>query len=127
MEVAKLAASRSTCDRAMVGCVLVKDRQIISTGYNGSPPGMPHCLDVGHLLVEGHCMRTVHAEQNAVAQAAMHGISTSGAVAYVTHTPCQACEKLLDAAGVERVIIGEKYRREALDLTGLEFIYVGTT
>lgn len=109
MDIAHLAAARSTCDRARVGCILVQDRYIIATGYNGAPSGMPHCDDYGHLLVDGHCIRTIHAEQNAVAQAAMHGVSTMGATAYVTHMPCVSCAKLLIAAGIANVVYAEGY------------------
>ena len=109
MDIAQLAAARSTCDRARVGCVLVQDRYIIAAGYNGAPSGMPHCDDYGHKMVDGHCIRTIHAEQNAVAQAAMHGAPTKGATAYVTHLPCISCAKLLIAAGIATVVYAAGY------------------
>lgn len=126
MEVAKLVSRRSTCPRASVGCVLVKDNQIIATGYNGSAPGMPHCDDHGCEIREGHCQRTLHAEVNAVGQAARNGASTVGSTAYVTHTPCLHCAKVLVAAGVTQIIAGESYGSHATlihRLYGLEIHY----
>ena len=90
MDIAFAVAERSTCDRAHVGAVLVRDRRILTTGYNGAPAGLPHCDEVGHLIVDGHCVRALHAEQNAIIQAALHGISIQGATAYVTHQPASA-------------------------------------
>lgn len=109
MELAKLAAVRSTCPRASVGCVLVLDRQVIATGYNGSAPGMPHCDDAGCEMVANHCVRTIHAEVNAVGQAARRGVSVSGSTAYVNYTPCIQCQKVLVSAGVSNVIVAQKY------------------
>ncbi len=109
MEVARVVASRSTCDRAYVGCVIVRERRILTTGYNGAPAGMPHCDEVGHLMENNHCIRTLHAEQNALIQAALHGISTKGATLYVTHQPCFTCAKLIVNAGIVRVIHGCGY------------------
>lgn len=126
MAVARLAATRSTCPRAQVGCVLVVDNQIVATGYNGSAPGKPHCTDAGCLMDGNHCQRCVHAEMNAVAQAAKHGISVEGAVAFVTHTPCMSCCKVLAAAGIRNVTIGQTYgshARLAEETFGLEFTY----
>jgi dCMP deaminase len=110
MEIARTVAKRSTCDRAQVGAVLVRDHRILTTGYNGALPGQYHCDEIGHFIVDGHCVRTVHAEANAVVQAALHGISTKGATAYVTHFPCINCTKLLIAAGVKILVYGESYR-----------------
>ena len=104
MKMAVDASDRSTCNRARVGCVLVCNRRVIATGYNGSNHGMPHCDDIGHLIVDEHCVRTVHAEVNAVIQSALYGVSTKGATAYVTHIPCFNCTKVLYNAGVERVV-----------------------
>ena len=109
MDIAFTVASRSTCDRAHVGAVLVRDRRILATGYNGSPAGLPHCDEVGHLMVDGHCVRALHAEQNAIIQAALHGISTEGATAYVTHQPCLTCAKMLINAGIHRVVYAGNY------------------
>ena len=74
MKIANAVSERSTCDRAQVGCVLVLEKRILTTGFNGSPTGQPHCDEVGHLMVEGHCVRTIHAETNAIIQAALHGV-----------------------------------------------------
>jgi dCMP deaminase len=100
MDIARRVAERSTCDRAHVGCVLVRDNRVLATGYNGSVSGMPHCDDVGHDIVNGHCKRTIHAEMNAIIQCAIHGVSSKGAIVYVTHYPCYDCAKALVNAGV---------------------------
>lgn len=110
MEIAQKVAERSTCDRANVGCVLVIDRQIVSTGYNGSARGASHCDDVGHMMSGGHCVRTVHAEVNAIAQAAKHGTKIDGATAYITHFPCFECAKVLVNSGIVRVVYSDGYR-----------------
>lgn len=107
--IARAVAERSTCDRKHVGCVLVRDNNVLACGYNGSVTGEPHCDDVGHLMENGHCTRTVHAEANAVAQAAKNGVSVRGATAYVTCTSCRACEMLLRNAGVGLILAGEDY------------------
>ena len=112
MNFAHAASMRSTCDRKHVGCVLVVDRQIIATGYNGSVPGAEHCDDVGHDMVDGHCVRTIHAEVNAVAQAARSGIATRGATAFVNTFPCWQCFKVLAGAGIERVVYDDLYRED---------------
>ena len=109
-EIAQTVAKRATCDRAHVGCVIVsKDHQILSTGYNGSLPGAPHCDEVGHYMVDGHCVRTNHAEINAIAQAAKHGHSISDAVAYVTHKPCLQCARTLIASGIAYIYYDVAY------------------
>lgn len=110
-EMAKLVATRATCNRAQHGCVLVRDKQVLATGYNGSPPGEPHCTDpgVGCLIVDGHCKRCFHAEDNAITQALSRGISLRGATAYVTGTPCEFCASKLIAAGVSRVVYAAHY------------------
>lgn len=107
MDLAVRAATRSTCDRKHVGCVLVKDRQVIATGYNGSIRGRPHCDDVGHLLLDGSCVRPSHAEENAIVSAARLGISTEGSTCYTTHFPCWRCTRMLSQAGVEQVLFQE--------------------
>jgi len=104
MQIAELTARRGTCDRAHVGAVAVKDKRIVMSGYNGSPPGMAHCSEVGHQLENGHCIRTIHAEQNVVAQCAKNGIALDEVTMYVTHEPCYHCLKLLISAGVDLVI-----------------------
>ena len=109
LKLAMLASERATCPRMHCGCVLVKDRYVLSTGYNGSLPGADHCEDVGCLVVDGHCVRTNHAEMNAIAQAARHGVSVDGATAYVTNMPCTTCAKALAAAGIRRVVVFSDY------------------
>ncbi|MCO6530930.1 MULTISPECIES: deoxycytidylate deaminase [Lactobacillus] len=103
MMQALVIAQRSTCDRALVGSVLVKDNRIIGTGYNGSVTGEPHCDDVGHQLVDGHCVRTIHSEMNSLIQCARNGVSTDNTEIYVTHFPCYNCAKALVQAGIKRI------------------------
>lgn len=128
MQIAFTVAQRSTCDRAHVGCVLVRDRRILTTGYNGAPAGLPHCDDVGHLMVDGHCVRTLHAEQNAIIQAALHGISIEHASSYVTHQPCLTCAKMLINAGIRRVVYAGNYpdehSRRFLAEAGVELVHM---
>ncbi|MFA5132652.1 MAG: cytidine/deoxycytidylate deaminase family protein [Candidatus Paceibacterota bacterium] len=112
MNLAELTSTRGTCDRARVGCVLVKDKLVIAGGYNGSLPGADHCDDIGHFMQEGHCRRTNHSEANMIASAAKRGVSTDGGVLYCTHTPCITCLKLLVAAGVHTVYYLNEYRIE---------------
>jgi dCMP deaminase len=109
MKLAMLASERATCPRMHCGCVLVKDREVVATGYNGSIPGDDHCEDVGCLVVENHCVRTNHAEMNAIVQAARKGHKIDGGTAYVTNMPCTTCAKALIAAGVQRVVIFSDY------------------
>ena len=109
LRIADAASDRSTCLRRSVGAVLVKDKRILATGYNGAPEGLPHCLDVGCLIVAGHCVRTLHAEQNALLQAAAHGVSTDGATIYVTSEPCLQCTKMLINARVRRIVYRDAY------------------
>lgn len=119
MKIAYAVSERSTCDRAYVGCVLVRDKRILTTGFNGSPSGQPHCDEVGHLLVDGHCIRTIHAETNAIIQAALHGVSIKDSTCYVTHFPCINCTKALINAGITRLVYHINYR---LDQNALEFL-----
>lgn len=112
MEIAFTVAERSTCDRAHVGAVLVRDRRILTTGYNGAPAGLPHCDEVGHLMIDNHCVRTLHAEQNAIIQGALHGISIEGGTAYVTHQPCLTCAKMLINSGIKRIVYAGNYPDE---------------
>ena len=105
LKLAMLASERSTCPRMHCGCVLVKDKNVIATGYNGSIPGDDHCDNVGCLIVDNHCVRTVHAEMNALIQAAKRGHPVDGATAYVTNMACTTCAKALISAGVKRVVI----------------------
>jgi dCMP deaminase len=105
LKLAMLASERATCPRMHCGCILVKDRFVLATGYNGSLPGHPHCEDAGCLIVDNHCVRTNHAEMNALVQAAVHGVSVYGATAYITNMSCTTCAKALIAAGVKRVVV----------------------
>ena len=119
MEIAQMVATRATCNRGAdlkympgfkgVGAVIVRDRNILSTGYNGSPRGMKHCDEIGHEMVDGHCIRTVHSESNAIAQAANNGVAIHGATVYLTASPCYDCFKLMINAGIKRVVYGQYY------------------
>ena len=113
MQLAQKASTRATCDRLHVGCVLVKERHIVASGYNGSVSGTPHCDDVGHDLQEGHCVRTVHAEMNALCAAAKNGVCVRDTTIYITHYPCWLCFKLLAQSGVERIVYGQRYRLDS--------------
>lgn len=110
MNIAREVATRSTCDRKFVGAVVVRDRSILATGYNGSIRGLPHCDEEGHLMEDGHCVRTVHAEANAIVQAAKNGMRIDGASIYVTASPCWGCFRLIANAGINRIVFGEFYR-----------------
>jgi dCMP deaminase len=112
MKIAYAVSERSTCDRALVGCVLVTEKRILTSGFNGSPAGQEHCDEIGHLMVDGHCVRTIHAETNAIIQAALHGVSTKGATCYVTHLPCINCTKALINAGIARIVYSVAYRTD---------------
>jgi dCMP deaminase len=112
MDITFQVAKRGTCDRARVGAIIVRDRRILTTGYNGSPAGLPHCDEIGHLMIAGHCMRTLHAEQNAIIQAALHGISLAGGAIYVTHQPCLTCAKMIINAGLKHVVYAGHYPDE---------------
>src|SRR5450432_916183 len=110
MNIAREVATRSTCDRKHVGAVLVRDKCILATGYNGSIRGLPHCDEVGHMMEEGHCVRTVHAEANAIVQAARNGVRLEGGDIYVSASPCFGCYKLIANSGLGRIVFGEFYR-----------------
>ena len=111
MELAYLFSNQSTCDRKHVGCVIVRGKNVIACGYNGSISGTAHCDDVGHLIMEGMngCQRTIHAEANAVAQAAKFGHPLNGCTAYITMEPCPTCFKLLASVGISRIVFHDKY------------------
>lgn len=118
ISIAELVGSRGTCDRGRSGCVAVKNKRILVTGYVGSPAGLPHCDDVGHEMhkvikedgVESkHCIRTIHAEQNAITQAAKIGIALDGATFYCRMVPCYVCAKLFINCGVKRVVAKKDY------------------
>ena len=114
MNIAAVVASRSTCPRKYVGAVIVRDRTILSTGYNGSIRGMPHCSEEGHMMENDHCVATIHAEANAIIQAAKNGVMIDGGSAYVTASPCWNCFKQLSNAGIRRIVFGEFYRDERI-------------
>ena len=110
MNIAREVATRSTCDRKHVGAVIVRDKSILATGYNGAIRGLAHCDDEGHLMEDGHCVRTVHAEANAIVQAARNGVGIDGATIYVTASPCWGCFRLIANAGIVKIVFGELYR-----------------
>ena len=118
MEIANTVSKRATCNRGRSGCVIVKDRQILVSGYVGSPVGLPHCDEVGHQMkkmlhedgaISEHCVRTVHAEQNAICQAAKRGIALEGSTLYCRMTPCRVCAMLIINCGIKRVVCEKKY------------------
>ena len=129
MNLALQAATRSTCPRKHVGAVIVRDKAILSTGYNGSIRQAPHCTDVGCLMENSHCVRTVHAEANALVQAACHGTRLEGAEIYVTASPCFDCFKLIVNAGIRTIYFGEFYRDERVmqfaDELGIRMVHLG--
>ena len=132
MDIARQVATRSTCLRRHVGAVIVRDKRILCTGYNGAPSGLPHCEVVGCLrerlgIPSGErqeICRGLHAEQNAIIQAALHGVSTQGGTIYVTHQPCITCAKMIINAGIERVVCAHTYpdelARDMLDEAGVQ-------
>ncbi|MEW5932957.1 MAG: dCMP deaminase family protein [Bacillota bacterium] len=136
MQVARVVAGRSTCLRRQVGAVIVRDKRILATGYNGAPSGLPHCLDIGCLRHQVGALsgerqelcRASHAEQNALVQAARYGIAVEGATLYSTTFPCSICAKMLVNAGIRRVVYGEEYAdllaREILELAGTEVVRI---
>jgi len=129
-------AQRATCDRGKSGCIIVKDKRILCSGYVGSPPGFSHCDEVGHLLKtvvddngteRQHCMRTIHAEQNAICQAAKYGLSLEGTTLYCTMEPCRVCAMLIISVGVKRVVAKKQYHaasesRELFAHAGIELV-----
>ena len=138
LEVMHALARRATCDRGRTACVIVKDKQIVVSGYVGSPPGLPHCDEVGHLMkkvveedgtISEHCMRTIHAEQNAICQAAKRGVSIAGATIYCKLAPCRTCAMLLIACGIKRVVAEYKYHagseaEEMMRAAGIQIDYI---
>lgn len=118
LELVETVGKRATCNRGRSGCVITKDKRIIATGYVGSPPGLPHCDDVGHLMkkvidddgqMREHCMRTIHAEQNAICQAARYGVSLQGATLYCTMEPCRTCAMMIISVGITKVVCKRRY------------------
>lgn len=128
MNIAREVATRSTCDRKYVGAVIVREKSILSTGYNGSLRGLPHCDEAGHEMENGHCVRTIHAEANAIVQAARNGVRIEGGEIYVTASPCYNCFKMIANAGITKIYFGEFYsderiRQHAREL-GIELIHL---
>lgn len=122
MKIVEMVGARGTCDRFRGGCVIAKDKRIISTGYAGSPIGLAHCDEVGHEMhtvthqdghQSSHCIRTTHAEQNAICQAAKFGIALDGASLYVKMTPCYTCAKMIINAGIKKVVCANDYHASA--------------
>jgi dCMP deaminase len=137
MEIVHAVATRATCDRGRGGCVIAKNKQILVTGYVGSPKGLPHCDDVGHQMktvthedghTSQHCMRTIHMEQNALCQASKLGVPIDGATLYIKYTPCATCAKMLINAGIVRVVCEKRYHagsetEEMFRQVGIELHY----
>jgi dCMP deaminase len=140
LQIASLVGSRGSCDRGRAGCVIARDRRIISTGYAGSPIGLPHCDEVGHEMhtvthedgeTSRHCIRTTHAEQNVICEAARMGISINGGTLYCKMTPCYVCAKMIINAGIKRVVCAQDYHagkrsQEIFAEAGVEFSLVST-
>jgi len=138
MEVCNAISKRATCDRGRSGCVIARDHQVLATGYVGAPAGLPHCDEVGHQMrkvlhedgsTSQHCVRTVHAEQNAICQAAKRGVSIDGATVYCRMTPCRTCAMMLINCGISRIVCERRYHDAAeseamLQEAGVELEYV---
>ena len=138
MSIAELVGSRGTCDRGRSGCIIVRDKRVLVTGYVGSPIGFEHCDDIGHEMhkvinddgtISDHCIRTIHAEQNAIAQAARLGVSIDGATLYCHMTPCYTCAKLLINAGIKKVVVSKDYHqgkktKQSFEKSGVHFILI---
>jgi dCMP deaminase len=138
MEICRTVAKRATCDRGRSGCVITKDNRLLVTGYVGAPSGLPHCDQAGHKMkqvvhedgsVTSHCMRTVHAEQNAICQAAKNGISIAGGTLYCKMTPCRTCAMLIINCGIKRVVCEKRYHDaddslEMLGAAGVDIIHM---
>ncbi|MBT3406632.1 cell division protein DedD [Candidatus Woesearchaeota archaeon] len=136
LAIVKEVATRATCDRGRTGCVIVKDKRILTTGYVGSPIGLPHCDEAGHQYkktvhedgkVSNHCVRTIHAEQNAICQAARNGIPLDGATIYCILEPCFVCAKMIVNAGIKKVVCEKRYHagqdtRDVLDQAGVKLV-----
>jgi dCMP deaminase len=138
MEVVNAISKRATCSRGRSGCVIAKNNHILVTGYVGSPLGFPHCDEVGHQMkkmiheddsISQHCVRTVHAEQNAICQAAKLGVSIDGATLYCKMTPCRVCAMLIINCGIVRVYCEKQYHagkesEEMFKRAGIELVYL---
>ncbi|MCW4020400.1 MAG: cytidine/deoxycytidylate deaminase family protein [Candidatus Bathyarchaeota archaeon] len=121
INLCKAVAQRATCDRGRTACIIVKDRRVLCTGYVGSPPGLAHCDEAGHMMrkvldekgdVSQHCVRTLHAEQNAIIQAARYGIPIAGSTMYTLMAPCFTCAKMIVGAGIEKIVCERKYHAD---------------
>ncbi len=126
MQIARDVSTRATCNRRLVGAVVVLDKRILTTGYNGAPHGLPHCTEVGCKMQDGHCVRTLHAEQNAIVQGALNGVSLRGATLYVTCQPCNNCAKMIINAGITKVVFDgdypDEFAMELFDQAKIELI-----
>src|SRR5215813_14889707 len=129
MKIAEVVASRSTCPRKFVGAVIVRDKTILSTGYNGSIRSMPHCTEVGHMMENDHCVATIHAEANAIIQAAKNGVMIDGAAIYVTASPCWNRFQMIANAGIRRIVYREFYSDDRIfnvaSRLGIELNHLG--
>ena len=114
MNIAKEVATRSTCNRNHVGAVIVRNKTILSTGYNGSIGGLPHCDEVGHEIENDHCVRTIHAEANAIVQAAKNGVAIDDGEIFISASPCYNCFKMIANSGIKKIFFGEFYRDERI-------------
>lgn len=114
IEIAKVVSTRSTCNRKNVGAVIVRDKNILSTGYNGSIKHLDHCDDDNHLIENNHCIRTIHAEANAIVQAAKHGVKIDNSTIYITASPCFNCFKLIANSGINKIIYNEFYKDDKI-------------
>jgi len=135
MKITEMIGSRGSCDRGRAGCVITRDRRIVATGYVGSPIGLPHCDEAGHEMhtvthedgsTSRHCIRTTHAEQNAICEAARMGISIDGGTLYCKMTPCYVCAKMIINAGIKKVVCAQDYHagarsKEIFEQAGIEF------
>ncbi len=128
LQIAHDVSTRATCERRSVGAVIVLNRRILTTGYNGAPHGLPHCTEVGCKIQDGHCIRTLHAEQNAIVQGALNGVSTRGAALYVTCQPCNNCAKMIINAGIIRVVYAgdypDEFAMELFNAAGIELVRI---
>ena len=138
LDLCEAVAKRATCDRGRAGCVIVKDKRILATGYVGAPSGLPHCDDAGHDMrkvfddtgnVTQHCVRTLHSEQNAILQAAKFGMSIDGATLYCKMTPCRRCAMMIINAGIKRVVCEKRYHadKDTIELfkhAGVELVVI---
>ena len=128
MNIAREVSTRATCPRKHVGAVIVRNRTLLSTGYNSAIRGAPHCEDVGCMMEDGHCVRVVHAEANSIIQAAKNGVNVDGTTIYTLASPCWPCFKLIANAGIVRIVYSEFYRDqrifEAAEMAKIELVHL---